>query len=776
MDDGSDVGADTLLQKPQGHRRPSTAGSDATAIAAPASSSRALPSPLEIAAPVLKRGSCIGPFRIVEKLGEGGMGLVFKAYDPVLDRHVAIKVLQSRLFSGLGSNAARERLLREAQAMANVRHPNVITVYSVGTFRSQVYIAMEYIEGDTLRDWIDAGDQDWRDAVKLLRDAGNGLAAAHESGFVHRDFKPANVLLGTADRVLVTDFGLVSSESDPEQLEGSARNSLERPAVDPNSVSLTKTGTILGTPPYMAPEQHRGEPADARADQFAFCVTLYEALYGERPHRGSEYSELVGNIVNGTLKPTPRGTEVPDWVHDVVVRGLATAPDDRFDSMSDLLNALAMEPVQRPWWRGRLGAMALAAGVLGIFVALRWPTSDAPSANVVVTLNTRPAGGRLYIDDVYVGSDGLSIRRTTGSEFSVRCQLDGFRDGAIAVRFDEQSTYLCPLGAPTTPPTAASIKRRLLLLTSSPPALELYREDTGARIATTPFFGYLYPKEHVMEPGDCVFTMEARLGNIASIVVLDACSGAQEVHIELDTSRLDVDSVAPVAAPPLCDRELLALSHAIQRRESDPLSKAWSEISVCFANQGLLQEADYAMSAMSKVLQDRQGEDKRVAQNAQVAFRRAQLLWRRGSEQDALMEARSAILWNRLIKHDLEEAKVLQWLHGRGALRDLRIDLHGASADPIRIRGWLFRGQLEIGETIDEISKANEDRVLALSDTSGPGLDTKMTFALLPPGEFTLCAEAIDGSSGQKAFGCAYVQHHPTRAETHVLQLQLPTR
>jgi hypothetical protein len=211
-------------------------------------------------------GERIGRFVVQQPLGQGGMGLVVSAMDPELDRVVALKLVPTQ---GSGGSTLSERLLREARAMARLRHDNVLTVYEAGTHEGWVYVAMELVRGGTLRD---AGARTWRETVALFARAGAGLAAAHARGLVHRDFKPENVLLED-DRVLVADFGLVSHAVDAPTGSGPAETPLP-------SSPLTQIGEVVGTPLYMAPEQHAGGRVDARSDQFSFCVALYEALPG----------------------------------------------------------------------------------------------------------------------------------------------------------------------------------------------------------------------------------------------------------------------------------------------------------------------------------------------------------------------------------------------------------------------------------------------------------------------------------------------------------------
>ncbi|MFN3181172.1 MAG: protein kinase domain-containing protein [Nannocystaceae bacterium] len=264
----------------------------------------------------------IGRYRLGERLGAGGMGMVFEARDTTLDRPVALKLLRP----GYELDAASERLQREARAMARLAHPNVVTVFDVGVHEGAVFVAMEMVVGDTLRGWLREA-RPTADIIDVLDQAAKGLAAAHEAGLVHRDFKPENVMVGADGRVRVLDFGLAkpTDANDTQDL-------------------LTQTGTMLGTPRYMAPEQFRGEPADARSDQFSLGVVFYEALYGVHPYQPQDDRPLPRAVLKGTLRETPTRIDVPPAVRDAITRAIAHDSDDRFDSLTALCDALGPRP------------------------------------------------------------------------------------------------------------------------------------------------------------------------------------------------------------------------------------------------------------------------------------------------------------------------------------------------------------------------------------------------------------------------------------------------
>ncbi|MBL9100141.1 MAG: serine/threonine protein kinase [Myxococcales bacterium] len=308
-------------------------------------------------APALALPAAIGRYQVVRSLGAGGMGEVVLARDPELDRQVAIKLLRASKAAG----DAQVRLLREAQAMARLSHPNVVQIHDVGLAGDRVFLAMELVEGETLAQWLAAGPRAWRDVVRVFVEAGRGLAAAHAAGLVHRDFKPDNVLIGRDGRVRVADFGLARGERDAG--DERAANFGERPLL---VHTLTATGVIMGTPMYMSPEQHLGEPAGPASDIFSFSVALHEGLHGARPFAGDTLPALAASVLEGRVAAPPAGREVPAWLAAVVRRGLAREPAERWPDFPALLAALDRDPARarRRWFAGLglgLGAAALGA-------------------------------------------------------------------------------------------------------------------------------------------------------------------------------------------------------------------------------------------------------------------------------------------------------------------------------------------------------------------------------------------------------------------------------
>jgi eukaryotic-like serine/threonine-protein kinase len=319
---------------------------------------------------------------VESEIGRGGMGTVYAARDTTLDRAVALKLHRA--------GSADDRLRREAVAMAQLAHPNVVCVFEVASVDDRLYVAMEYVRGGTLRGWIDAAPRPWREVVAMLGEAGRGLAAAHAAGLVHRDFKPENVLVGEDGRPRVSDFGLARSTRATEATEA--------------------TG-IAGTPAYMAPEQLAGETVDARSDQFAFCVVAWECLFGKRPFAGASLPALITAIEEHALVP-PAST-IPERVVRVLERGLATDPAARYPDVPALLAALQRAAAPRTRRNVAAGAIALVA-----IAGAAWPIRAAVVASHVEAACAREQDEvRARFDD---GTRGVIQRAfaATGSAFA----------------------------------------------------------------------------------------------------------------------------------------------------------------------------------------------------------------------------------------------------------------------------------------------------------------------------------------------------------------------
>jgi serine/threonine protein kinase/tetratricopeptide (TPR) repeat protein len=322
----------------------------------------------------LEPGSRFGIYEIRGVLGRGAMGVVYDAWDTTLERRVALKLLR------WSSKRAAERLIREARALARLDHPNVVKIWAAGVHRGSLYIAMERVEGQNLRTWLET-PRPWQQVLPVMLAAGRGLAAAHEARVVHRDFKPENVLVGWDGRARVVDFGIARIAADhPDHLTSSAEITRDGASSSHNELAsisgfdlstlgdLTEKGSLIGTVRYMSPEQHEREPADERSDQFAFCLTLFEAVYGRHPFPARTQGELAIKVGEGRVEyPEPLPNPAPPrWLRKLIVRGLAPDPRERHASMSLLVGELERHPMRR---RARRQALAVA-GVLAAAVAI----------------------------------------------------------------------------------------------------------------------------------------------------------------------------------------------------------------------------------------------------------------------------------------------------------------------------------------------------------------------------------------------------------------------
>ncbi len=471
---------------------------------------------------------------MLHALGSGGMGLVCAAYDAELDRKVAIKLLRPQAAASGKSSLGQARLLREAQAMARLAHPNVVTVHEVGTHGDQVFIAMEFLVGVTLKHWLRRARRPWTEVLAVFLQAGRGLAAAHEAGLIHRDFKPDNVMVTEeprtlrVERVRVFDFGVVQesreaamrqssqanlvrtpypastrhvptpeperrlerSGDDPDRLRRALGRSLpllgevtpshdsqesppptspetsSHPGDDIYTTGLTAAGALVGTPLYMAPEQY-DQVADARSDQFSFCAALYEGLYRRRPFGGDTAARLQQAKLAGAIRRPPRHHDVPQWLHRIVVRGLATNPARRYPSMEALLQELGREQARRRPLA--LVAVTSALSLVGLGAGLTWALlgggpdpCESAAASLVAVWNP----GRREQARAAFRSSGRPYAETTWA--SVDTRIDGY-----AQAWSEQRTALC---------RAASDPQEGLQLAIRGLCLEQRREELGALV------------------------------------------------------------------------------------------------------------------------------------------------------------------------------------------------------------------------------------------------------------------------------------------------------
>lgn len=360
----------------------------------------------------LVRGDTVGRYIVLDELGHGGMGVVYAGYDPDVDRKLALKFLRPRLAR---DTQGRARLLREAKTLGAVSHPNIVTVFDVGTEGDQVFIAMELVVGRTLRDWVAGSRVDWRTVARCYADAGRGLVAAHALGIVHRDFKPSNAILGDDGRVVVVDFGLALADRAP-RIERAADSGGRT-----TTTQLSAAGLVVGTPTYMAPEQAAGGRASVASDQYSFCVSLCEALVEHASTPGA--SDGPADL-----------TRVPRALRSLLRRGLSEDPSRRHPSMAALVRALD-KAIARPLRWTSVGA-TLAVVSTGVWLAV--PGEDACAAERA-TLDSIWGAPRRRQAAAAFGSTELPYAERSWEY--VRSELDRWSEGWI-----EASDVACEAG------------------------------------------------------------------------------------------------------------------------------------------------------------------------------------------------------------------------------------------------------------------------------------------------------------------------------------------
>lgn len=363
------------------------------------------------------------------------MGVVYSAYDEDLDRRVAVKILARQRPSDA------QRMLREAQVLARLNHPNVVQVYEVGRHMERVFIAMEFVQGDNLRDWLADHKRGWSEILAAFVQAARGLQVVHEARLVHRDFKPDNAVIGEDGRVRVLDFGIARLEGAPDEQPSTPAIALERLSSAISTDKLTRTGQFIGTPAYMSPEQVRGDAVTASSDQFSFCISLYEALYGTRPFRHRNIADLLMRLMEGKVDDAPPDSDVPLWLREAVVAGLAPDPDQRYASMAALIEALCVDPSARRKRRTRWlagGAVIASAVAVSLVREPQQPQCDGAEAALADVWSAARADQIAAVAGTDLQEQAWAAGRRGVDAYSARW-IAGFTNACLANLRHEQS-------------------------------------------------------------------------------------------------------------------------------------------------------------------------------------------------------------------------------------------------------------------------------------------------------------------------------------------------
>jgi len=629
------------------------------------------------------------------------MGVVYAAYDPELDRRIALKVLNERKEDG---EHRRRRLQREAQAMAKLSHPNVISVYDVGTVEGRVFLAMELVEGATLGGWRQAKSRHWTEVLEVYGAAGRGLQAAHLAGLVHRDFKPDNVLIGHDGRVQVTDFGIARPARGLDSV-GPSSESLELGSSVSGRVldlTLTRPGALAGTPAYMSPEQFDGGLPDARADQFSFCVALWGALYGEAPFEGRSAAELATSVCAGELRELPAGVVVPMFVRDTLLRGLSLNPDDRYPDMGALLDQLAHRPARRWWWAGGGGLLSLTLAAAGWLATRPEPdpcaTADAPMDEI---WNEEVRGG---LESALVGT-GRPYAADTWSRIGPRLDVH-------AAAWREARVDACRAGAVEHPPSEDLLERRVR-------CLERGRARFGALL-------------EVLGRGEPKVVSEAS-GAVAALVPVQACEDPR-VLLELPDEPDDEQD----------DRVQARYDHLVALQESGHYQEVFDAAPSFIAEAEAIERSDLWIGGLelwgivSLRVEPRE---------AQARLRKAYFeAVRHHRDLDAAALATTLVLALGYMETDLDAA--LEWAEHASAA------VERAGDDP-RQRAILLRNEGDSYARAGKPQQARErhEQALALALESEPGGDPEAASVDLIPLRTSLAAVLLDLGDKEDARG-----------------------
>ncbi len=389
-----------------------------------------------------------GRYQIVQELGKGGMGVVYKAHDPHIDRPVALKVLRQ---DRLSNEAFVQRFVKEAKAIGHLSHPNIVTVYDVGQDHGTIYLAMEFLEGQGL-DKMEEKQLGVPEIIRLSKEVAEALHYAHQKGVVHRDVKPSNIIVQPTGHIKITDFGIAHIE-------------------DPSGAVQTQAGEILGTPAYMSPEQVLSRPVDGRSDLFSLGVIMWEMATGQRPFRGENLPALFRGVTQETPAPPEKlNPAVPAALSKIIMRCLEKKPEDRFPSGEALAGALAKileetpahghpgvqakSKSSRPFLLGAVAVLVIGGGLFYYFLNPKSGPPPAPPQVVekvipaFLKVESTPAGAQIFIDGNFKGTTPGRLQVSVGKH-EVRLVLTGYYDWEAQVQPPENSEF--PLNVKLAP-------------------------------------------------------------------------------------------------------------------------------------------------------------------------------------------------------------------------------------------------------------------------------------------------------------------------------------
>lgn len=629
------------------------------------------------------------------------MGVVYLAHDPELDRPVAVKVLLG------GRLEAQARIQREAQALAMLNHPNVVVVNDVGLDHGRVFIAMEYVEGDTLDVWLRARERGWREVVEVFMAAGRGLIAAHSVGLVHRDFKPANLMIATDGRVRVLDFGIARTGGDTE-----SSSSGEVPS-SPAAVlgRLTVTGALVGTPAYMPYEQLRAKPATALSDQFSFCASLFEALHGVRPFEADSPVEIVEALESGRVRTTGLRPDVPTWLNEIALRGLNKEPSRRFPDMKALVDALGRRGSGRR--RRRLMWLGLGVAALGLAEYGRRQAADASRA---VDCRERAAA----VDAVW-SADAREEVRTAAAQSSLTYatavtdlivpQLD---EHAAAWRREAQTACSSRASWSAQRHERARWCLRMRLVELEGTAAELHDLERGGLDVALDMVGALTAPTRCTDDAAAARLEDPPPAYLRPFVVALAVdlrdagirSGVDDVDARLHTARRVATRARALGWVPLIARARIAEALALQFQADYSRAEAAAEEAYLLASgiDDWSQAAEAAMR-MARLFGTRRGrtaDGLRWASHAEVAIERADD--RSGRLRALVAEARGELLAE---SGQIDEGVAVL----EGALQDMTSALgelhpsvasvHHSLANAMILDGRLDAAQAHLGRAVE---------------------------------------------------------------------------